>query len=105
MPTTSWCCAKATSPNRATIPPCWRATAGMRANGAISNSRQASMRPTDVDTAGARQLLLRAGAPERRHVLHGIAWLVVAAGLEALGPLAGKFLIDTYLLPRNADIP
>jgi ATP-binding cassette subfamily B protein/ATP-binding cassette subfamily C protein/ATP-binding cassette subfamily B multidrug efflux pump len=59
----------------------------------------------DVDASGARKLLLRAGAPERRHVLHGIAWLVLAAGLEVLGPLAGKFLIDTYLLPRNADLP
>src|SRR5262249_3226109 len=32
-------------------------------------------------------------------------WLMVAAGLEALGPLAGKFLIDNYLLPRDADLP
>ncbi|MDB5859113.1 MAG: ATP-binding cassette protein [Ramlibacter sp.] len=61
--------------------------------------------PAEIDTAGARTLLLRAGAPERRHVLHGIAWLVLAAGLEVLGPLAGKYLIDTYLLPRNADLP
>ena len=53
----------------------------------------------------AATLLLRAAAPERRHILHGIAWLVLAAGLEALGPLIGKFLIDNYLLPRNADIP
>ncbi|MCG2594342.1 ABC transporter ATP-binding protein/permease [Ramlibacter sp. XY19] len=63
------------------------------------------MPPNEVNTADARKLLLRAGAPERRHVLHGIGWLVVAAALEALGPLAGKFLIDTYLLPRNADLP
>src|SRR3954471_18470075 len=63
------------------------------------------MRPNEVNTADARKLLLRGAVPERRHVLHGIGWLVLAAGLEALGPLAGKFLIDTYLLPRNADIP
>jgi ATP-binding cassette subfamily B protein/ATP-binding cassette subfamily C protein/ATP-binding cassette subfamily B multidrug efflux pump len=53
----------------------------------------------------AAALLLRAAAPERRQVLRGIGWLVLAAGLEALGPLAGKFFIDNYLLPRNAQVP
>ena len=53
----------------------------------------------------AAALLLRAAAPERRHVWQGIAWLLLAAGLEALGPLAGKFLIDNYLLPRHSDLP
>ncbi len=53
----------------------------------------------------AASLLLRAAAPERRHVWLGVAWLVVAALLEAFGPLAGKYLIDNYLLPRNAQIP
>lgn len=53
----------------------------------------------------AAALLARAAAPERRHLLVGVAWLLLAAGLEALGPLAGKFLIDRFLLPRDADIP
>jgi ATP-binding cassette subfamily B multidrug efflux pump len=53
----------------------------------------------------AAALLVRSAAPERRHLLLGIAWLMVAALLEALGPLAGKFLIDNYLLPRHANIP
>jgi ATP-binding cassette subfamily B multidrug efflux pump len=53
----------------------------------------------------AAALLLRAAAPERGQVLRGIAWLLLAAGLEALGPLAGKFLIDNYLLPRSAQLP
>lgn len=53
----------------------------------------------------AASLLLRAAAPERRHVWIGVAWLVVAALLEAFGPLAGKYLIDNYLLPRHANIP
>jgi ATP-binding cassette, subfamily B, multidrug efflux pump len=52
----------------------------------------------------AAALLLRAAAPERRHILHAVVWLVLAAGLEALGPLIGKFLIDNYLLPRNANL-
>jgi len=53
----------------------------------------------------AAALLLRAASPERRSLLQGIAWLVLGAALEALGPLAGKFLIDNYLLPRDANLP
>lgn len=55
--------------------------------------------------AEALALLLRAAAPERRHLAWGVGWLLLAAGLEALGPLAGKFLIDNYLLPRNERLP
>jgi ATP-binding cassette subfamily B multidrug efflux pump len=51
----------------------------------------------------AAALLLRAAMPERRHLLHGTAWLLVAAGLEALGPLIAKTFIDNYLLPHQAD--
>ncbi|NML44056.1 ATP-binding cassette domain-containing protein [Ramlibacter sp. G-1-2-2] len=53
----------------------------------------------------AARLLLRAGAPERSQVLRGIAWMVLAAGLEALGPLAGKYLIDSFLLPHHENLP
>lgn len=60
-------------------------------------------RPRIMRSAAA--LLLSAAAPERRHVAVGLAWLVLAAALEALGPLAGKHFIDAYLLPRNAAIP
>jgi ATP-binding cassette subfamily B protein/ATP-binding cassette subfamily C protein/ATP-binding cassette subfamily B multidrug efflux pump len=52
----------------------------------------------------ARRLLVRAASPERRHLVWAIAWLVVAAGLEALGPLAGKFLIDRYVVPADARV-
>jgi ATP-binding cassette, subfamily B, multidrug efflux pump len=52
----------------------------------------------------AASLLMRAAAPERGHLLRGVAWLLLAAGLEALGPAIGKLLIDKYLLPRNAQI-
>lgn len=31
-------------------------------------------------------------------------WLVLAAALEALGPVLGKAFIDQYLLPRHADL-
>lgn len=53
----------------------------------------------------AATLLLRAAAPERRHLMWGTFWLLIAAGLEALGPLVGKYFIDNYLLPRNANLP
>jgi ATP-binding cassette subfamily B protein/ATP-binding cassette subfamily C protein/ATP-binding cassette subfamily B multidrug efflux pump len=56
---------------------------------------------TAGSTRRAIALLLHAAAPERRHLLLGGAWLIVAALLEALGPLIGKYFIDHYLLPRN----
>jgi ATP-binding cassette subfamily B multidrug efflux pump len=53
----------------------------------------------------AAVLLARAALPERRTLVHGVLWLLLAAGLEALGPIAGKTLIDNYLLPRHAALP
>ncbi|MES2634284.1 MAG: ABC transporter transmembrane domain-containing protein [Pseudomonadota bacterium] len=53
----------------------------------------------------AASLLLRSAAPEKSHVIWGTFWLTIAALLEAFGPLAGKYLIDNYLLPRNAQVP
>lgn len=53
----------------------------------------------------AAALLARAAAPDRHHLVYGTAWLALAAVLDALGPLVGKFLIDNYLLPRNARVP
>lgn len=54
--------------------------------------------------SAAAALLLQAARPERSHLWWGVLWLVVAAGLEALGPIAGKLFIDNYLLPRNAEM-
>src|SRR5689334_23106924 len=119
MPMPSWCCATAMSWNRAAMRSCWPPPAGTRASGATSNCRRASMPAESITTppvaaapvprprlrAEAAALLLRAAASERRHLWWGVAWLMVAAGLEALGPLAGKYLIDNYLLPRDADLP
>lgn len=53
----------------------------------------------------ALQLLLRAALPEAALLKTATLWLVVAAALEALGPLLGKAFIDRYLLPRDADVP
>ena len=57
--------------------------------------------PPRANTRRAMALLLHAAAPERRHVILGTLWLVVAALLEAAGPLLGKYFIDEYLLPRR----
>jgi len=63
--------------------------------------------PSDSTTsAQARQaagLLRRAAHPDRAHLGWATAWLVLAAGLEVLGPLLGKKLIDEHLLPHHLD--
>lgn len=51
----------------------------------------------------AVRLLVQAAQPERRHVWLGVALLLLAAALEAIGPLLGKAFIDRYLLPRRFD--
>ena len=51
----------------------------------------------------ALALLVRAALPEIAMLRWSLAWLAVAAGLEALGPVLGKAFIDRYLLPRDAD--
>jgi ATP-binding cassette subfamily B protein/ATP-binding cassette subfamily C protein/ATP-binding cassette subfamily B multidrug efflux pump len=53
----------------------------------------------------ATRLLRRAAWPDRTHLWWAILWLVFAAGLEVLGPLLGKKLIDEHLLPHKADWP
>jgi ATP-binding cassette subfamily B protein/ATP-binding cassette subfamily C protein/ATP-binding cassette subfamily B multidrug efflux pump len=51
----------------------------------------------------AAGLLRRAAQPDRAHLGWATAWLVLAAGLEVLGPLLGKKLIDDHLLPHQLD--
>jgi len=61
-----------------------------------------------VTAAQARQaagLLRRAAHPDRGHLAWATVWLVIAAGLEVLGPLLGKKLIDDHLLPHHLDWP
>ncbi|MDL5031828.1 ABC transporter ATP-binding protein [Pelomonas sp. APW6] len=50
-------------------------------------------------------LLLEAARPEKRRLRWGALWLLVAAGLEALGPALGKRFIDEHLLPRQFELP
>src|SRR6185436_6576493 len=41
---------------------------------------------------------------ESRHLWIGMAWLALASGFDALGPVLGKAFIDRYLLPRDPAI-
>jgi ATP-binding cassette subfamily B protein/ATP-binding cassette subfamily C protein/ATP-binding cassette subfamily B multidrug efflux pump len=63
----------------------------------MQSETEKSPRPTRRAIA----LLLHAARSEQNHVYIGCGWLVVAALLEALSPLLGKYFIDNYLLPRH----
>ena len=62
-----------------------------------------SARPAGERRA-ALALLVRSAAPDLATLRTAALWLVLAAALEALGPLLGKVFIDRYLLPRDADL-
>jgi ATP-binding cassette subfamily B protein/ATP-binding cassette subfamily C protein/ATP-binding cassette subfamily B multidrug efflux pump len=67
--------------------------------------------PDKIEKAGRAQLaqaaslLRRAAWPDRRHLMLATLWLMLSAGLEVIGPILGKALIDDHLLPRHADWP
>jgi len=75
---------------------------GMPANGNTNNWKKVSMRS---ETWQAVTLLREAARPERHHLIKGVAWLVLAAALEMIGPFLGKALIDNHLLPHRLDWP
>ncbi len=58
-----------------------------------------------AQAARAVGLLRRAAFPDRRHLGWAVLWMALAAGLEVLGPILGKALIDDHLLPRHLDWP
>jgi ATP-binding cassette, subfamily B, multidrug efflux pump len=67
---------------------------------------------TQPDQPGRRQqarqaasLLREASGPDLHHLGWAVLWLMFAAGMEVLGPLLGKRLIDEHLLPRALDWP
>ena len=68
---------------------------------------QSDSTPKDmrVQAAQAIGLLRRAAHPDRRHLAWATLWLILAAGLEVIGPILGKALIDEHLLPRKLDFP
>ncbi len=58
---------------------------------------------TPAQAKQAAGLLRRAAHPDRAHLVWATGWLILAAGLEVLGPLLGKKLIDEHLLPHHLD--
>ncbi|MFL6656816.1 MAG: ABC transporter ATP-binding protein [Massilia sp.] len=67
-----------------------------------SDTSPKAMRAQAVQALG---LLRRAAHPDRRHLAWAIFWLILAAGLEVIGPIMGKALIDEHFLPRHLDWP
>ncbi|KQQ88094.1 ABC transporter ATP-binding protein [Massilia sp. Leaf139] len=61
------------------------------------------VKPGRAQVTQAAGLLRRAAWPDRRQLVLATLWLMLAAGLEVIGPILGKALIDDYLIPRNAD--
>lgn len=61
-------------------------------------------RPDAAERRDALALLVRSARPDAPVLGGAMLWLVLAAGLEALGPLLGKVFIDRHLLPRHADL-
>lgn len=60
--------------------------------------------PDARDRREAVALLVHSARPDTPVLRGAVLWLVLAAALEALGPLLGKIFIDRHLLPRNADL-
>ncbi len=60
--------------------------------------------PDPHERRAALALLARSAAPEAPLLRTSVLWLVLAAALEALGPVLGKAFIDQHLLPRHADL-
>ena len=65
---------------------------------------QTKATPPPRNTRQAITLLRRAARSEQHHVWKGCVWLIVAALLEAAGPLLGKYFIDHTLVPRRFDM-
>ena len=61
-------------------------------------------KPDAHERRAAIGLLVHSARPDARVLRGAVLWLVLAAGLEALGPLLGKAFIDRHLLPRDANL-
>ena len=60
--------------------------------------------PDAHDRRQAVALLVHSARPDAPVLRGAVGWLVLAAALEALGPLLGKIFIDRHLLPRDANL-
>ena len=76
----------------------------MDADLAINANNSATAKPDAPARRAARALLVRSAAPDLPLLRRAVVWLVLAAALEALGPLLGKAFIDRHLLPRAGSL-
>lgn len=60
--------------------------------------------PSAPTTHRAARLLWQAVQPDRRQIGLGLAWLTLAAALDALGPVLGKAFIDRHLVPHQPGL-
>ena len=60
--------------------------------------------PDARDRREAVSLLVHSARPDTPVLRGAVVWLVLAAALEALGPLLGKTFIDRHLLPRDGNL-
>lgn len=60
--------------------------------------------PSAPTTRRAARLLWQAVQPDRRQIGLGLAWLTLAAALDALGPVLGKAFIDRHLVPHQPGL-
>ncbi len=60
--------------------------------------------PDAQDRRQAVALLVHSARPDTPVLRGAVLWLVLAAALEALGPLLGKTFIDRHLLPRDGNL-
>ena len=75
-----------------------------RMSAATASIEHPDLRPVRRDERRqAFALLWRAARPDRRQLALASALMLVAGGLEALGPIFGKLFIDEYLLPRRLE--
>ena len=71
----------------------------------MPSSEQTTQQATVLERPWASVgLLMAAAAPEKPTLLRGVFWLLLAAGIEALGPIISKHFIDHYLQPRQFDV-
>src|SRR3990167_6899041 len=72
--------------------------------GGVRVNTDIQARADATERRAAFALLVRSAAPDRSALRTATLWLVLAAAMEALGPLLGKTFIDRYLLPRHAAV-
>lgn len=80
-----------------------RDATGREPSGVDSSRAGASARPRRGEARAAVGLLVESARPDARVLVGAVLGLVVAALLEAAGPILARMFIDDVLLPRHAE--